>query len=146
MSDDPIRNGFRAAIKILDMQKRALVEAGAAIEVVSGLEAIIRHLNRMPEHQVLRLLGRAKGKTGQQEQERAIEAASALSLDDVERRLADEETSRLELEALAIGRFHVPRGSMRSLRNISILRQKLETLVQNERMHATIADIAGASR
>jgi hypothetical protein len=128
------------------MQRKALVEAGAAREVVSGLEAIIRHLHRMPEHQILRMLGRAKGRSGQQEQERAIEAASRLSLDDVERKLADEEISRLELEALAIGRFHVPRGSMRSLRNISILREKLETLVQNERMHATIANVAGAAR
>ena len=145
-SDDSLRNGLRSAIKIVDAQRRALIEAGAQAEVVSALEAIIRHLHRMPEHQIQRMLGRGKGKTGRQEQERAIEAASTLSLDDVERLLAHEETSRFELEALAIGRFHVPRGSMRSLRNISILREKLETLVQNERMHATIADVAGAAR
>jgi hypothetical protein len=144
--EDPLRAGFRSSIKLLDNQRRMLADAGADAAVVASLEAIIRHLHKIPEHQIERILGRAKGKPNQGEREKAIREASELSLDEIERRLDRENISRSELEAIAIGRFHVPRGSMRSLSNISRLRQKIETLVQNERMHATIADVANASR
>jgi hypothetical protein len=144
--NDPLLSGFRAAVKILDGQRRMLTDAGADADIIKGFEAIVRHLHRMPEHQITRLLGREKEGGSHLAREKAIRDAQTLSLEEVDSRLYSENVSRSELEAIAIGRFHVPRGSMRSLRNMDLLRQKIQTLVENERMHATIADVAKTAR
>ena len=65
-----------------------------------------------------------------------------LSLEQIERLVADEKTSRKTLEAIAIERFQVPRGTMRSFASIGMLKEKLTTLVQNERAHRTISSMA----
>jgi hypothetical protein len=58
------------------------------------------------------------------------------TLDDVAKLVNDEATPRKVLECIAIQRFSVPRGSMRSFSNKQILVNKLLTLIGNERTHA----------
>ena len=138
----PKKDAFRTAIRIVDAQRRAMVEADARTEVIQALEAVIKFLNRMPDHQVARLMGDDRAKPTNLRRDEAIKSAASMSLEDVDRMLSDESVTRLELEAVAIGRFHVPRGSMRSLGNLGILREKLRTFVQNERTHTTITELA----
>jgi len=64
------------------------------------------------------------------------------SLDELERIVSDGGTSRKNLEFIAIQRFSVPRGSMRSFSNKQMLVDKLRTLIRNERTHETIGAVA----
>ncbi len=64
------------------------------------------------------------------------------SLDDLEKLVNDEATPRKDLEKIAIQRFSVPRGSMRSFSNKQMLVDKLRTLIGNERTHETIGAVA----
>ena len=64
------------------------------------------------------------------------------SLDDIDKLVNDEATSRKLLERIAMERFSVPRGSMRSFSNKQILVDKLRTLIENERTHETIGEVA----
>jgi hypothetical protein len=67
---------------------------------------------------------------------------SKLSLDELERLANDEATPRKDLECVAIQRFKVPRGSMRSYSNRRMLVDKLRVLISNERAHTTIDTVA----
>jgi hypothetical protein len=64
------------------------------------------------------------------------------SLDDIAKLVSDEETPRKHLECIAIQRFSVPRGSMRSFSNKRMLVDKILTLIANERTHETIGAVA----
>jgi hypothetical protein len=64
------------------------------------------------------------------------------SLDDIAKVVSDEATPRRDLECIAIQRFSVPRGSMRSFSNRRMLVSKLLTLIANERTHETIGAVA----
>jgi hypothetical protein len=69
------------------------------------------------------------------------------SLDEILKLLNNEETPCSDLEQIAIVRFSVPSGSMRSFSNKRMLVDKLRTLVENERAHETIGEVArGNSR
>lgn len=140
--DESHRESFKAAVRLIDGHRRQLQEAGANEELISSLSAIIRHLHRMPSFQIDRLYGVREPGDARQRLERAIQAAEHLSLLDIEQSIEREDIPRLELEAIAIGRFHVPRGSMRSLGNLDRLREKLRTFVQNEKTHAVISEVA----
>ncbi|WP_448658656.1 hypothetical protein ACPVPU_14395 [Sphingomonas sp. CJ99] len=133
---------FRVVVKIIDGQRRLLSEAGADAELISSFDAIVRHLHRLPESQVYRIIEGARPSGEDRAKREKIEAASRLSLSHVEAAVDNNELTRSDLEAIAIGRFQVPRGSMRSIGNIENLRDKIRTLVQNERAHATITKVA----
>ena len=64
------------------------------------------------------------------------------SLDDIDKLVKDDATARKDLEFIAIKRFSVPRGSMRSFSNKQMLVDKLRTLIANERTHETIRTVA----
>jgi hypothetical protein len=64
------------------------------------------------------------------------------SLDELDKLVNDESTARKDLERIAIQRFSVPRGSMRSFSNKQMLVEKLRTLIGNERTHETIGAVA----
>lgn len=65
-----------------------------------------------------------------------------VSLDEIERIANNEATSRKELEQIAIQRFKVPKGSMRSFSTKDMLVEKILTLVRNERAHTIIGNVA----
>ena len=64
------------------------------------------------------------------------------SLDDIERLVSNDATPRKNLEFVAIQRFSVPRGSMRSFSNRRMLVDKLRALIDNERTHEAIREVA----
>jgi len=52
--------------------------------------------------------------------------------------VSNDAIARKDLEFIAIQRFGVPRGSMRSFSNRQMLVDELRTLISNERVHETI--------
>jgi hypothetical protein len=112
---------------------------------MEGLSAIIRHLYRLPDHQIDRLFG-VRDTTRSRDREKQIKEAAEFSIEQIEQKIASDDSTRAELEAIAIGRFHVPKGSMRSMGNLERLREKLATFVQNEKTHATITELARNTR
>lgn len=144
--DESHRESFKAAVRLIDGHRRLLQEAGAKEDLLSSLSAIIRHLHRLPASQVDRLHGVRAPNDARQRLDHAIQAAESLRLPEIEQSIERDDISRLELEAIAIGRFHVPRGSMRSLGNVERLREKLRNFVQNEKTHAAISEVARNSK
>jgi hypothetical protein len=69
-------------------------------------------------------------------------ALETMSLDDLQMLVEDEGISRKQLERIAIERFSVPRGSMRSYSNRPRLVDKLRSLIDNERAHQIIGAVA----
>jgi hypothetical protein len=72
----------------------------------------------------------------------SAEQLRRMTLEDLEKLVNDEEITRANLEFVAIERFSVPRGSMRSFSNREMLIAKLRTLIANERTHQTIGAVA----
>jgi hypothetical protein len=64
------------------------------------------------------------------------------SLSEIEQLVNRVDLSRKDLEHIAIQRFSVPRGSMRSFSNRQMLLDKLHSLISNERTHETISSVA----
>jgi hypothetical protein len=138
---------FRAAVRLMDGYRRLLNDANSDPELLNAYTAIVRYLHALPDYQIAKILGdKRAGSEARAKRDAAEAAASSFSLVEIENILNSEETTRVQLEAIAIGRFQVPRGSMRSLGNIDNLREKLSTLVQNERAHAAISDVARDSK
>lgn len=148
MNDDKYALGrFRAAVRILDTQRRILIESRAEADIVDALSAIVRHLNGLSDTAVQKIIAGPRQKDmarARKEQEAA--AASEMSLDRVSEALSNAETTRAQLEAIAVGRFQVPRGSLRSLGSMEQLREKISTLVENERTHQNISSVAKDTR
>lgn len=140
--DQPHRDSFKLALRFIDQQRKILVDARADSQILDGLTALVRHLYRLPDNQVDRIFGRKDSLHTKELKEVAIQAALEYSLEQVERLIDSPDTPRRELEAVAIGRFHVPRGSMRSMGNSDLLRERLRTFVLNERTHASISELA----
>jgi hypothetical protein len=66
-----------------------------------------------------------------------------FSLDELEKLVNDETVARSDLERIAVQRFKVPRGSVRSnFPNKRMLTDKLRVMIRNERAHGTISMVA----
>ncbi|KAA0573654.1 hypothetical protein [Azospirillum sp. Sh1] len=134
---------FRAVVRMLDLQRKILAEAHADQGLRDTFSMLIQHLNGMSEAQILRVVGGRQYRDAVKfSKADAISKAATMTLDVIEQVLADEKATRVQLEAIAVGRFQVPSGSLRSLRNIELLRNKIQTLVQNERAHEAISSVA----
>lgn len=134
---------FRVALRLMDAQRRVLQDAKADPELLRAFEAILRYLHRLPPAQLERLLGhpRSASKTREQRESEAHQVAD-IALSDVEKILKRETTTRSELEAIAVGRFSVPRGSLRSIGNAEQLKELIVSFVNNEKTHQSISEVA----
>jgi hypothetical protein len=136
----PENRGSGSLLEVLTAHYRALV-AARSDEILLRQYAVL-----------LRFLRSGKGKfleAAAHAEERAVsrptlseEELRRASLDDIARLVGDEATPRKDLEFIAIQRFSVPRGSMRSFSNRRMLVDKLLTLIANERTHETISAVA----
>jgi hypothetical protein len=119
-----------------------LIEGGANPEVVRAYSAVIRRVARFSDADL------ASGDRKSSAKTRALDpkTLARLSLDEIQRLIDDDSTPRSTLEAIAIGRFDVPKGSMRSFSNIEQLRGKILTSIQNERTHEAIRSLARKGR
>jgi hypothetical protein len=133
-------------LKVLTAHFHALVAARSDEGVLKQYSALLRFL-KSDKGKSLKLADQEVHRRDQNlllpflDQEKLRRA----SLDDLSRLISDETTSRKHLESIAIQRFSVPRGSMRSFSSKEMLVDKLRTLIDNERTHETIGVIARGS-
>jgi hypothetical protein len=143
METKPEKKGRGTLLKILSAHYNALIAAGGDNAVLKQYAALLRFLKSEkgrflddPDEAVQRT-GAGPRLTGLNEED-----LRRASLDDVVKLVNDDATPRKDLEYIAIERFSVPRGSMRSFSNRRMLIDKLLTLIDNERTHETIGAVA----
>jgi len=138
----PQKSDLKLLLRVLTAHFRALVAAGSDRVVLKQYSALLRSLKSGKWD----FLGTAaEGGQPSKAQRSTVITAEELnraSLDHIARLVSDEATPRKDLEFIAIQRFSVPHGSMRSSSNRAMLVDKLLTLIDNERAHQTIGAVA----
>ncbi len=66
---------------------------------------------------------------------------SNLSIDKIKDIVNDTQTTRLKMVEIATSRFGVSSGSIASLKNKNMLKDKLLNLIENEKTHSVIVDV-----
>lgn len=134
---------------ILAAQRRALIAAGCDQNILDEYSTLLDflrlrkelsfNLNSPKDHDLKRHAEPARRSPKRSVEERELMESSLDQLEDLVR---DETVARKDLERLAIQRFSVPSGSMRSFSNRNMLVGKLLTLIRNEQTHQTIGRVA----
>ena len=132
-----------ALLRVLTAHYHSLVAAGSD-EIILKRYAALLHFLKSGNTQ---FLGKSFGSKQRSDTRKILptfsdEELRRASLDDIDKFVSDEQTTRRDLEYIAIQRFSVPRGSMRSFSNKQMLVDKLRTLIRNERTHETIGAVA----
>jgi hypothetical protein len=132
-----------ALLKVLRANYNALVSACSDESVLKQYSALLRFLRSQPRD-FLEAYAQPKRRTDEPLLAPVIrgEELQAAPLDELERLVNDDGISRKHLEWVAIERFSVPRGSMRSFSNRQALVEKLRSLIDNERAHQIIGAVA----
>ncbi len=153
MSDGKYTKGsgsIRTLLKVLAKQYDVLNSAGSSQTLLKDYSALVRFLRSARKDEIERIFSRTTKpvpKSAQSELQHSDSDLYDLSIDELDKLINDEATPRTFLERIAIHRFRVPRGSMRSYSNRRMLVEKLSTLIRNEQAHVTIDDVArGQSR
>lgn len=134
--------GYRTALKVLHSMKRSLVVAGATEAVLIDLSAILSYLDSLPVSDAESiLLEREIVASPKKNRPQDLTFVRGLSDSAIEAIISSSDVSRKLLEEIAVERFHVPRGSVRSFKRIEDLREKISTLIRNARAHQTIVDV-----
>jgi hypothetical protein len=130
-------------LNVLTAHFHALVAAGSDETILRQYSALLRFL-KSGKGELLEAAAHAerRARASRPLPTLSEEELRRASLDDLARLVSDEATPRKELEFIAIQRFSVPRGSMRSFSNKRMLVDKLLTLIANERTHETIGAVA----
>jgi hypothetical protein len=135
--------GIGTLLRVLGEQRRVLMVAGCNNVILQQYDAFIRFLRLAPPDELHRIFGDALisqySTDGFEQGEAEI---TDMSASEVERVINDDTTPRKTLERIAIYRFRVPRGSMRSFSNRGMLVEKLTTLLRNEQAHRAIETVA----
>lgn len=138
---------FKALLKVLDAHRKSLESAEVPTMMLDLYAALLKSLHKLSDAQIALLLkSPSEFSPIRARKTITIPDVNAMTLEEIETLVVREDTPRKILEAVAIKRFHVPKGSMRSFQNIGLLREKLITRIQNERTHQTIRDVARQSR
>ncbi len=143
LSRAEVRRKFRSLTDDLVAQYNALVAAGSSGSLLREYSALLRfwRFNRDTVMKGLPDQGR-HSEGARVARSISDEQLRGASLSEIEGLVNREDISRRELEHIAIQRFSVPRGSMRSFSNRQMLLEKLHTLIGNERTHETISSVA----
>lgn len=131
-------------IKTLVEQRRVLAAAQCDETLLEEYSALIRFLRTATASDMRRIFSKSgftRGSTREIPNEDEARIAN-LSRADVERLINDESVPRKDLERVAIFRFKVPVGSMRSFSNRTMLIEKLAALLRNEQAHTAIETVA----
>jgi len=140
------RSNSADLLKVLTAHYNSLVSARSDESLVREYAALLRFL-RSPQGKAIIGQKQRTGSSARRPPNVTAEQLRTASLDDIERLVMDDHTPRKDLEFIAIERFSVPRGSMRSFSNRQMLVDKLLTLTANERTHQTITAVAhGAAK
>lgn len=146
-SNEQMVANYRKLLDLLETQRRALVTAGCSDEILDTYSLVLAFLKKLPSSKIVELSGSKRSQSvGRQVRLITDFQATSLSLDEIEKIALDEKTSRKMLEEIAVFRFHVPKGSMRSFQNVEMLREKILVRVQNERTHKSMDEVARQTR
>lgn len=126
-------------VRVMESQRRIMIDSGADEDLIRLYAAVVRRVARFDASDIRTLYGTKSSRQTAQ----PLPPIMDLSLDEIERLNADKSTPRRTLEAIAVHRFDVPRGSMRSFSNVDLLRAKIQTRIDNERTHGAIRSMAG---
>ncbi|PSH04394.1 MAG: hypothetical protein CXZ00_06090 [Acidobacteria bacterium] len=129
-------------LKVLTAHYKALVSAGSDERVLRQYAALLRFLKSGNAPKFLQEPVHAKHTEMPGLFTLNDRALISVSLDQIDKFLSDERLTRKDLERIAIQRFSVPHGSMRSFSNRQLLVDKIRTLIDNERTHETIGEVA----
>lgn len=129
---------------VLAAHLRSLIAAGCDPDIVNEYSDLLRLLKSRNERSREYYFPHADDSNFRQSVKPAARDLSIMdaSLDELLNIATDETTARKDLERIAIQRFGVPRGSMRSFSNRRILVEKLRALIRNELAHETIGRVA----
>ncbi|MFC5390294.1 hypothetical protein U0030_12580 [Brevundimonas bullata] len=129
-------------LKHLENQRNLLVEAGAPPEAVNAFANVLLYLHRLPKADVEAILLGGGKRALRSNVEAEAELYRDASLEEVEAVLGSSELSRKSLEAILLGRFQYPKGSLKSAGNMDQLMTLIESMIDNERTHSVIAEVA----
>lgn len=147
MNDEELRNAHKAAVELLRKQISVYESVSGPSITLDLLNGYLSELKRAPLSKVVGFLRHATlGKADRRKKEARLPAFENLALEEIEHLISSDHLPRKFLEGIAIQYFHVPKGSMRSFRNVDALKAKLEALITNERARRTIGDIAHKTR
>jgi hypothetical protein len=139
------KKSIKSLLKILASQYDVLASAQCEESVLKDYAALLRYLRSAKKEDVDRIFSDTPDlflELRSEAPEHTDTDLRNLSLDEAEKLVNDETTSRKYLERIAIHRFNVPKGSMRSFSNRPLLVDKLLTVIRNERTHTTIDLVA----
>jgi len=131
---------LKTAVEIILAYRRSLSALGARKDVIDSLDAALAIL-KSPD--VNSAFPEISG-TNMKKSEDVLRDKDVATLPEPEIAaiINDKEVTRRTLERIAIERFSVPKGSMRSYPNIMLLKEKLKTLMQNDVTHQAISEVS----
>lgn len=142
-SDSDKINQFKGLLELLELERRAYAKAKVPAEMQAAFSALLKYLNRLSSVDIAAIYKQPASKSQKPEvQVPSAEELNAMPLEQIETLIASDSTPRRLLEEIAVTRFHFPRGSLRSLANIKLLREKIDTRIRNERTHRVISSAA----
>ena len=130
-------------LKVLTANYTALVSARADEGILKQYSALLRFLRAQPSDFLEGFIHEKRRPEELQLLPGIIrEGLQTAPLNELEKLVNDDGIPRKYLERIAIERFSVPRGSMRSFWNKQTLVEKLRSLIDNERAHQIIGAVA----
>lgn len=113
-------------------------------ELLKDLDKIISHLKGMSITETYEILGehpsKNTSKTSSNRENNRLDISN-LSIDEIKAIVNNTQTTRLEMAEIATIRFGVSSGSVASLKNKNMLKDKLINLIENENTHSVIVDV-----
>jgi hypothetical protein len=132
----------RSLQKVLESNLNTLIAANADKALVDQYLTLLSVVKRYGLEGLEDRLEGKKRRPPHEAQHKLPDNFVTMSLDELLSLVSDEMLPRKGLEQIAIDRFGVPSGSMRSFSNRRMLVDKLRSLIRNEYAHATIGNLA----
>jgi hypothetical protein len=132
---------LKTAIATIKAYRQSLGSLGARRDVLGSLDLAIIELERIEGSSQSQKIGKLLALSIESDPFKGNDPA-LLSIEETRKLVESQGINRRTLERIAIERFSVPRGSMRSYPTIDALREKLMTLIRNDFAHHTIASVS----
>ena len=138
-------DSFATLQKVLSKHYDSLVAAGSDAALLKSYSSLLKYLKQVNFLEKNRMFvdeQKASAGVSKKTPKFTNDEISNLPIGTIEKLINDQEVSRELLESIAIHRFKVPKGSMRSFSNRRMLVEKLMTLASNEAAHLIIDTVA----
>lgn len=138
-------NRIARLLLVLAKHRDLLAASGSDETLLKNFSALLKFLRSAKPEERNRIFfssPKTVKKPLQAHPEFSDEEISNMPVERLEKLINEPAIPRKFLERIAIHRFKVPRGSMRSFSNRRILLDKLATLIRNEQTHRAIDTVA----